>query len=745
MPTTSGSAPGQPGILPRWSSAAKSGVGTARNRSSRVWFTISHGIINEIYYPSVDNACTRDIGLIVTDGREFFSEEKRHTISVATYLAPGVPAYRVVNTCREGRYRIEKEIFSDPRREVVLQQTRFVPLVGQLSDYRLYVLAAPHLGNHGSGNTAWTGMFKGTPMLFAAREPYSLALASSYPWLARSVGYAGVSDGWQDLSHNFQMTWSYDRAEEGNVALTAEIDLQGSGGSFLLAIGFGTRGGAAAHRAAASLSSDYATLRSEFLEAWTDWQRSLIALDDGTARDRDLYRVSTAVLRTHEAKSFPGGIIASLSIPWGASKGDNDLGGYHLVWPRDLVESACGLLAAGAGDDVRRVLHYLAITQEADGHWPQNMWLDGRPYWDGLQMDETSFPILLTDLAWREGVLDHAALSRLWPMVKRAAGFIVRNGPVTQQDRWEEDAGYSPFTLAVEIAALVCGADIADRMGERSIAAFMRETADGWNDNIERWIYARDTWICKKIGVEGYYVRVAPPEETDAPSPAFGFVPIKNRPPGQSDQPAAEIVSPDALALVRFGLRAADDPRMVNTVRVIDTLLKVDTPRGICWYRYNHDGYGEHDDGNPFDGTGVGRAWPLLSGERAHYELAAGRRAVAEQLLAVVEAFASESGLLPEQIWDAADIPQHELYLGRPTGSAMPLVWAHAEYIKLRRSLRDGKVFDIPPQTVERYIRQKVGLPIPCLAFQSKNDANASRENSPHSSPCCRTGALDDR
>ena len=188
-------------------------------------------------------------------------------------------------------------------------------------------------------------------------------------------------------------------------------------------------------------------------EQWLAWQGSLLDLEPQGADPRRLYRVSTAVLCTHEARDFPGGAIASLSIPWGFSKGDEDLGGYHLVWPRDLVETAGGLLAAGALADARRVLAYLRTTQEADGHWPQNMWLDGTPYWSGVQMDETAFPILLVDLARRELALSPGDVARFWPMVRRAAGYLVRNGPVTQQDRWEEDPGYSPFTLAVEIAA----------------------------------------------------------------------------------------------------------------------------------------------------------------------------------------------------------------------------------------------------------------------------------------------------
>jgi glucoamylase len=722
MTESTQNAPGGPGIPPRWTSSAKTGVGTSLTAASRVWFTLSHGILDEVYYPRVDQACTRDLGLIVTDGQDFFSEEKRHTETQVTYLAEGVPAYRLVNTCQEGRYRVEKEIFSDPGRDVVLQHLRFVPLQGSLDDYHLYVLLAPHLGNRGSGNTAWLGEYKGTPMFFAERAGTTLALACSVPWLRGSAGYVGVSDGWQDLVKHKQMTRIYTRAEDGNVALTGEVDLPASEGEFLLALGFGQGPAEAGQRARASLLDGFSASLSQYLQAWQGWQERLCSLDveDAEEPHRRLYPLSATVLRVHEAKRFPGGLIASLSIPWGSAKGDDDLGGYHLVWPRDLAETAGGLLAAGAHQDAHRVLHYLEVTQEADGHWPQNMWLDGTAYWSGIQMDETAFPILLLDLARREQALEPEDLDRLWPMVRRAAGFLLRNGPVTPQDRWEEDPGYSPFTLAVEIAALLVAADLADQNDEPDVASYLRETADAWNASVERWTYVSGSELAREIGLDGYYVRIAPPEAGEAASPAEGFVPIKNRPPAEMCQLATHIISPDALALVRFGLRAADDPRILNTVKVIDHLLKVETPYGPAWHRYDDDGYGEHEDGGPFDGTGVGRAWPLLTGERAHYELAAGRRREALRLLHALEAFANEGGLLPEQVWDSEDIPEKELLCGRPSGSAMPLVWAHAEYIKLRRSLRDGVVFDTPAQTVQRYLKQPPGSDLAIWRFNHK-------------------------
>lgn len=697
-------APGWPGIPARWTSSAKSGVGTALQPKSRVWFTLSHGILNEIYYPRIDQACTRDFGLIITDGRSFFSEEKRDANSTIRPIAEGVPAFVVTSTCTQGRYQIKKLVLADPRRDVVLQRVTFEALVGVAADYRLYALLAPHLVNRGAGNTAWTGDYKGVPMLFAEGGGTALALGCSVSFAASSVGFVGVSDGWQDLRQHSELRWRYDVARDGNVALTGEVDQAACSGSFVLALGFGRTAAEAALRVRISLDEGVDAAVDEYVAGWRAWQDKLLPLDrTGHSIGNNTYRVSTAVLRAHEARSFAGGYIASLSVPWGFAKGDEDLGGYHLAWPRDLVETAGGLMAAGAKDEVRQVIDYLQGIQEADGHWPQNCWLDGTPYWNGVQLDECAFPILLVDLALREGALSEAELPGIWPTVEKAASFIVRNGPVTGQDRWEEDGGYSPFTLAVVIAALLAAADVGDRVAAHRQATYLREIADVWNGSVEQWTYATDTPLARQMGVEGYYVRIAPPETADAASPMSGFVPIKNRPPQASSEKASLVVSPDALALVRFGLRAADDPRILNTVRVIDALLKVDLPAGPCWHRYNGDGYGEHEDGRPFDGTGIGRCWPLLTGERAHYELAAGNQPGAKALLAALEGFSSDGHLIPEQVWNAPDIPQRELSYGKPSGSAMPLVWAHAEHIKLLRSLADGQVFDMPLQPRQRY------------------------------------------
>ncbi len=697
------SPPGWPGIPARWTSSAKNGIGGAYDGVSPTWFTLSHGILNEVYYPRMDQAMIRDSELIITSGSDFFSEEKRDCEHSIAFIQPDVPAYLLTNRCLFNRYSIEKAVVTDPRRAVVLQKVKFTSMAGRLSDYRIHVLLSPHIANKGAGNTGWIGEFKGEIALMAARDGYALAMLASSPIKKGSVGFVGVSDGWQDLKANKMLTALYDRAEDGNVALTAEIDATSSGGEFILSLGFGRTPDEAAHQALASIYDGFESALDRYVKFWRGWDKKKWS----PVNKASLFGMSKIVLKSHLGVYLPGGIIASLSIPWGFSKGDDDLGGYHLVWPRDMVEAAGAFLAIGANDEALEALTYLEATQETDGRWPQNMWMDGRPYWGGIQMDESALPILLVDLAFRRKAITNDEVKRFWPMMRRAAGFIVRNGPVSQQDRWEEDPGYTPFTLAAEIAALVVAADYAGKYESRELADYLLETADTWNSSLERWIYVTGTSLARETDVEGYYVRISPIDIAESGSPKDGYVPIKNRPPQDTNQKATHIISPDALALVRLGLRDGNDPRMVNTVKVIDRLLRLDTPAGPSWHRYNDDGYGEHEDGSPFDGTGIGRAWPLLTGERAHYELACGNTAASKGLLKTLESFAGEGGLLPEQIWDSPDIPAKELFFGKPSGSAMPLVWAHAEYIKLVRSLEENAVFDTPPQTVQRYIKDK--------------------------------------
>ncbi|MDQ6903488.1 MAG: glycoside hydrolase family 15 protein [Bacteroidota bacterium] len=691
-------APGAPGIKPKWTSSAKSGIGKALNTASLVTFSLSHGIVNEVYFPREDIACIRDMELLITDGPDFFCEEKRDCEHDTKMMKPGIPAYTIINTCHQKKFEITKEVIADPFRNTILQKVNFKVKKKATDKYRLYVLLAPHLNDHGENNSGWIGDYKGVPMLYAHSDDLYLALACTAKWLKRSVGYVGHSDGWTDLQQHKEMTWEYTRADNGNIALMAEIDVS-ENTEFIVALSFGRNQNEASNHSRSSLLDGFGSLKEKYIEGWEKWIGSLSHLSSKN------YKVSATVMRMHEARTFPGGIIASLSIPWGETKGDADKGGYHVVWPRDLVESAGGFLALKANHDTVRILNYLMSTQKEDGSWPQNMWLEGTPHWTGLQIDQTAFPILIVDQCNRGRAIENDRMKRYWPGIKKAISFLIKNGPYTKQDRWEEQEGYSPFTIAVSIAGLLSGADLAELNNEKELATYCRETADFWNANVEKWTYVTGTDLAKKYDVDGYYIRINPYHHIDANDLGDKEIDLKNHDNGNGNTKLAELVSVDALALVRFGLRAADDPKILNTIKVIDAMLKVETPNGSCWHRYNNDGYGEHENGDAYDGTGIGRAWPLLTGERAHYEVAAGNIAEAKKLLKAMDAF-SNNGFLSEQIWDTEDIPEKELFFGSHSGSAMPLTWAHAEYIKLCASIRDKKIFDMPPQTQERYIKQ---------------------------------------
>jgi glucoamylase len=329
------------------------------------------------------------------------------------------------------------------------------------------------------------------------------------------------------------------------------------------------------------------------------------------------------------------------------------------------------------------------------------MWLDGTANWTAIQMDSTGFAVLLADALRRSGEL--AQWSPTADMVRAAAGFLAKNGPCTQQDRWEENAGYDPNTMSVEIAALLAAADFADEQQDSRLAEFLRATADAWSDAIDELTYVAGTDLDRQHGVRGHYVRIAPPEVIRTGLSDQTLLTMKNLPENEAVQRAVDVVSPGTLALVRFGMRSAQDPRIVDSLKIIDATLRSELLNGPVWHRYTSDGYGEKEDGAPFDKTGKGRGWPLLTGERAHYEIAAGNFEVAERLLHAIAAQTNECGLIPEQVWDAADLPERGLFNGQPTGSGMPLVWAHAEYVRLLRSLRERRVWDMPPQTVQRY------------------------------------------
>ncbi len=690
-------APGGPGIEPRWTRGAKRAVGTAYSTSSRVWYTLDHACITEVYYPTIDSPQVRDLQFLITDGETFFHDERRNFVGQIDCISEAALGFEVVNREQEDRYSIHKTILGDPHQTCLLVHTRLEAPPELLPKLRMYVLCAPHLEIGGWHNNGKVLRLRGQTLLTAFKGNTWLAIGASIPFTECSAGYVGVNDGWTDLSDNYRLDWQYEAALDGNIALTGGLDLS-RGTEFTVGLAFGTTQHDALSTLAQSLSIPFEETRKAFIRQWERTSKRFSLAPSGN--DSKLFERSVNLLLAHEDKTYSGAMIASLSIPWGDEQSDDALGGYHLVWTRDMVKSVSALLAVGDLSTPLRALVYLAVSQREDGGFYQNFWIDGRPFWSGIQLDEVAFPVLL---AWR--LWKHDALGNFDPfdMVRRACGFLIREGPVTPQDRWEEARGYSPSTLAVHITALICAAEFFSDRGDKVTAVFIRDYADFLESHIERWTVTTQGTLVP--GISRHYIRVNPCGAIDCADedPNHGTLVLANQPPGaRVEFPAKEIVDAGFLELVRYGIRGADDPLIQDSLRVVDAVLKVDTPYGPCWRRYNHDGFGQREDGGSFAGWGTGRPWPLLTGERGHYEIAAGRDA--GPYLRALEKFAPGIGLIPEQIWDAPDLPARYLRFGGPTGAAQPLLWAHSEYVKLQRSAADGKVFDLIDAAYDRYV-----------------------------------------
>jgi glucoamylase len=690
---------GAPGMEPKWTSSAKEGFGTAYHTSCRLWFTLSHGIVNEIYYPSVDHPNTRDFQYLITDGETFCHEERIDLIHELDYPEKGCLFYKLTNSEPNGRYRIIKHVLTDPHRSVLLVRTKLEINDKSLKDkLRLYALLAPHLAGYGSGNYGRTTEISGSMLLHAHRGGIHLTMGCTTHFTKMSVGFVGASDGWQDL-RNFKMDWEFDSAEDGNIALMGEIDPR-RGDEFTVAISMGQSYQSTAAKLLQSLADPFDKHREAYVRQWKRTEvNQAHAYHEHTGDGGATYRLSRCILLSHEDKVFEGAIVASMSIPWGEVKGDNDLGGYHLVWTRDLVQSATALLASGQTGTPLRAMIWLAVVQRPDGSFPQNSWINGKMYWSGLQLDEIAAPILLAWRLRREGVI----LGQCNPcaMIRLATSFLMLEGPVTGQDRWEENAGYSPSTLAAIIAGMVCAADFATSEADKE---FILVYADWLESHVEDWTVTTRGELVEDF--PRHYIRVNPADpvtpDPDA-DPNTTMIQVAN---GGGLHPARNVIGGDFLHLVRYGIRAPSDTIVRSSIEVIDRVLKRDLPQGPCWRRYNHDGYGQYPDGSAFDGGGEGRSWPILTGERGHYELAAGQDPL--PYIKAMEAFGNQGGMITEQLWDAEDLPNGRMKKGLPTGAAMPLCWSHAEYVTLVRSRNDGVCFDRVEPAYQRYVVQPV-------------------------------------
>ena len=680
--TTNTLAPGAPGMDSHWPSAAKNGFGTANTVASKVWFTLNNGVMTEVYYPRLDVPNTQTLQLIVCTAQECQTEadDMAHEIRI---LDSRALSFRQINTARNGAYTITKTYTTDPQRPTIFIDVSFA--ASSNASYRLYVFFDPSLKNSGMHDTGWT---KGDALL-ASDAAVASALVSSNGFTEMTNGYLGTSDGLLQLKRARAITEKYDRAENGNVAQVARI-LQPK--AFTLALGFGSSADEALMNARASLAKGFWLARHEYEAGWHLYLNSLRRIEIAPKYQRQ-FNIAALTLKALEDKTYRGAIIASPSIPWGGGPNANEptSSGYHAVWSRDLYQVGTAFLAMGDRASANRALDYLfKVQQQADGSFPQNSWVDGRTIGGGLQMDQVAFPLILAYQLKRND-------RQTWRKhIKPAADFIISNGPRTQQERWEEKGGYSPSTIAAEIAALACAADIASVNGDRVSADNYLKTADEWARNVDRWTVTRGF-----KSDHDYYLRI-----TENDDPNDGAKIEINSGGGTYDE--REIVDAGFLELVRLGIKPLNDPNIVNSLAVVDKLLKVQTPNGAAWYRYNHDAYGETDDGGNYDGrTGRGRLWTLLTGERGEYELARGNRLGAQKHLDAMMGFANEGMMIPEQIWDRDETPRPELRFGEGMGSATPLAWSMAQFVRLAINLQIGHNSETPTVVAARYAKRQ--------------------------------------
>jgi glucoamylase len=698
-------APGAPGTVHVWAPADKHGFGTARQAQSNVFFTLRAASLTEVYFPDLSTPSFRGLQFAVTDGhsfvdRETVDDDPRHIEPVAPGVRahvtpiPGSLAFRQVT--ETSRWRLTKTWISDPRRPTVLARVRFESKTGR--PLRLYVLADPAPGNDGNDDTGTSADGR----LVASDDAGASVVAADPPLRETTSGYRGsASDPWRELEADHSLT-PYDAVTPGNVVQGARTKLDGvHKRSLTLAIGFGTNGGAAGAAAGGSLGAGFATAARGDVAGWVRYLASLKAPPRSVARDprlRALYTQSVMVLAASEDKQNRGAGVAAPNMPWiwGTLKLEDPdhrySGPYHLVWPRDLYHVATAEEVAGDHAGARRLLDYLWRVQKPDGSWWQNTFVDGRPKWTGLQLDEVSLPIVLAWWLGRRGADD-------WTHVEKAADFVIANGPRTPQERWENQDGYSPNTIAAEIAGLVCAAAIARANGAADKAATYEATADDWQKNVESWTATTNG----PYSPRPYYLRLT--KHADPDSTTTTYNPGDNHPVAEDQR---KIVDQSFLSLVLWGVKPFDDPTVVNSLAVGDQVLGVDTPIGRVWHRFTFDGYGEQADGGDWDlffgnpaGQTRGRLWPLLAGERGEYELLAGDDA--RPRLRTIAGSANDGLMLPEQVWD--DQPPPGETPGAGTRSATPLLWTHAQFVRLAWSIDAGAPLERPAIVACRYTK----------------------------------------
>jgi len=690
-----GNAPGGPGAEAVYQPADKQAFGTAHGgAASPVWFTLGGGRMTEVFYPDLSTPAVRDLQLVVTDGKSF--TERAQDVDVRTEPVDG-KGLTFRQTARGTGWRAETTYVTDPRRASVLVD------VNLHADRPLqaYVLYDPALSREGNDDSGTSGRD-----LVASDAGATSALIAEHGFKATSTGYLGTSDGWTDLAEDHKMDWTYANAGPGNVVQTGKLAIDGvRHGHDTLVLGFGKNRAEAVRTAHATLGTGFRHAARDYAKGWRDYVAGLHKAPKSikTRHEREVYDSSLMVLAASEDKANPGAYIASPSFPWAFGfdrQIAQEFGSYALVWPRDLYQIATGLLAAGDDAGANRALDYMIeVQQQPDGHLSQNTRVNGEPYWTSIQLDETASPMLL---AWLLDRTDESTLDGL----RKAAEFMVNytkdgnHAPWTEQERWENQSGYSPGTIAAEIAGLVCLADLLQRAGDAAGAQHYLQIADSWEKSVEAWTATKTG----PLSADPYYLRLTKDGKPDLGTKYN----LGDNNPGEVDQ--RSVVDPSFLELVRLGVRPSDDPTVVNSVGVVDAELGDHTPAGQLWHRFTSDGYGEQANGEawnviwptPEPTRTYGRLWPIFAGERGEFDLLSGDESSARERLDTIAATANSGLMLPEQVWDNRP-PAPAKEPGTGTTSATPLAWTHAQFVRLAWSIQQGTPVERPAVVACRY------------------------------------------
>ncbi|GAA5104977.1 glycoside hydrolase family 15 protein [Alloalcanivorax gelatiniphagus] len=693
------------GAKSTWTEADKAGFGTARTRRSNVWFTLQDGRVSEVFFPDLSTPSTRSLELVVTDGRTFTDRESEDVDVVTTRPDEGSLRFEQVGTAASGRYRITKTFVTDPRRDALVVRVRLESLDG--GRYQLYALHDPALANSGMDDTG--RRVRDALVATDATERVASALVSRPRFDRSTTGLLDVDDGWTDLEDDQRLDDGRRRAGPGNVVQTGRVrGVTGLPGDqrATLVLGYGRTAADAVRTAGATARSGAGATARRYDRGWHRYLRSLEDVPASAAGVRRQYLASALVLAAVEDKLNPGALVASPSAPWVWGDEVEDLsspsGAYHLVWSRDSYQFGTALWAMGDKAAARRSVDWLFdVQQKPDGSFPQNSDVEGTPVWSELQLDEVALPIVLAHLVGRDG-------PRTYRGVRKAANFLARfrdeetgrGAPYSPQERWENQSGYSPNSIATQVAGLVCAADIARENGDRRSARRWLRTADRWQAKVKRWTVTSTG----PLSGDRYFLRLT---KDGRPDRATEYA-IGDGGPSEVDQ--RRVVDPSFLDLVRLGLLPSDDADVVSTLAVVDSELRVETPNGPFWHRFSFDGYGETTDGGQWEiteddtGTTLGRGWPLLTGERGEYAVTAGQDA--RSYLATMAAAAGTGDMISEQVWDGR-APTGEACCapGENTRAATPLTWSHAGLLRLAWTIERGTPVDQPDVVANRYLR----------------------------------------